>query len=467
MRSIDNITFVGAAGCRGEASRNLFMKKLLQFLLTRLAKSYLQHYKPQIIAVTGNVGKTSTKEAIAVVLKGHKNIRVSGGNLNNEIGVPLTILGNPEGIASRSYGAGWTEEYYEKGGTVSFWFKVLFISFTGLFRRNKKYPEVLLMEYGADHPGDIGKLVKNFKPNIGVVTAIGEIPVHVEYFSSLEELAEEKSKLIQALGSDDFAVLNSDDFAVLNMKGKTKAKVLTFGFNEEAHVRISNFDFRIGENGEPLGVVFKLNHCESFVPVKINGSLGKSQAWSAGAAAAVGLSLGMNLISISQAFASYQPPAGRLKILRGIKNSFIIDDTYNASPASTHLALETLKSLPARRKVVVLGDMLELGKYTIAAHQEVGNFAGTFADFLITVGTSGKLIADAAGNQMPKDRIISFDTAVEAKAKVQNLIQEGDLILVKGSQGMRMERIVEEIMAEPERKKELLVRQSKKWLNKA
>lgn len=330
------------------------------------------------------------------------------------------------------------------------------------------------MEYGAERPGDIAKLARNFKPHIAVVTAVGEIPVHVEYFSEPGEIAVEKSNLVRALGGEDFAVLNFDDSLVLDMKQKTKAKVLTFGFGEGAQVRISNFDFRVGENSEPSGVGFKLHYRDSFVLVKIDGFLGKSQAWFASAAAAVGIILGLNLVEISEALTKYRGPAGRLKILKGIKNSWLIDDSYNASPASTHLALETLKEIGAlrqaqgktARKLAVLGDMLELGKYSVSAHQEVGNFAGTFADILITVGPGGKIIADAAGNQLSKDRIFSFDNSTEAGTKVQDLIESGDLVLVKGSQGIRMERVVEEIMANPERKKELLVRQSKKWLNK-
>ena len=118
------------------------------------------------------------------------------------------------------------------------------------------------------------------------------------------------------------------------------------------------------------------------------------------------------------------------------------------------------------RKIAILGDMLELGKYTVQAHQEAGNFAGTFADFLVTVGARAKFMAEAAGNQMAKENILSFDTSLEAASKVEELIKERDLVLVKGSQGMRMEKIVEEIMAEPEKKRELLVRQSKRWLKK-
>ena len=452
------------------------MKTILQKILTVLAKMYLAKYKPKIVAVTGNTGKTSTKEQIAAVLGSAKKIRMSGGNLNNELGVPLAIIGD------------FTKEYYEKGGTVGFWLKVLFKAKIGLLFR-QGYPEILVLEYGADRPGDITKLAKNFKPDVAVVTTIGEIPVHVEYFSGPEELAEEKSKLVQTLDTTDFAVLNYDDPAVLAMKEKTKAKVKFFGFGDGAEVRVSDFDFKVGPNGEPEGVVFKIHHISQsaiyplensraisrgsrvgdmadWLEVKLNSSLGKSQAWAAAAAAAVGLIFGLNLVKISDALSAYRGPAGRLKILKGIKNSFLIDDTYNASPSSTHLALETLKELPAKRKIAVLGDMLELGKYSIQAHRDAGNFAGTLADILITVGSRAKFIADAAGNQMSKENIFSFDTSVEAGQKARELVQEGDLVLIKGSQGIRMEKIVEEIMAEPEKKKELLVRQSKKWISK-
>lgn len=403
-----------------------------------------------IVAVTGNVGKTSTKEAIARVLSRIKKVRSGKGNLNNEFGVPLTIVGD------------WMDDYYEGGNTLWFWVKVLFLSFFSWFFF-KDYPEVLVLEYGADKPGDIRKLVKKFTPHTAVVTAIGELPVHIEFFSGSEAVAREKSRLVEKLEPTDYAILNSDDDVVLDMKEKTKARTITYGFGEGAEVRASNFEYKV-EGGRPAGVIFKLHYgANSFVPVHINGSLGQSQAYAAAAAAAVGISFGMNLVEISEALSFYNGPKGRLKILAGIKNSSIIDDTYNSSPASTRMALSVLRELPAQRRIAILGDMLELGKYTVQAHQAMGDLAGRFVDVLVCVGARAKFIADSAGNQMPKDNIFVFENSDEAKKKVQELIQEGDLILVKGSQGVRMERIAEEIMAEPEKKKELLVRQSKKW----
>ena len=171
------------------------------------------------------------------------------------------------------------------------------------------------------------------------------------------------------------------------------------------------------------------------------------------------------MVDISERLGGYRGPKGRLKILKGIKSSTIIDDTYNASPASMHLALETLQQVlpgPVRR-VAILGDMLELGEYTELAHRAVGDFAGSFVDVLVCVGLRSKFIADSAANQMPKDNIFHFNTSIEVLSKIDSLIKESDLVLVKGSQGIRMEKIVEEIMAEPERKKELLVRQGQKW----
>ncbi len=432
------------------------IKKIIVWKLGFLAWMYLKRYKPMIIGVTGNVGKTSTRDAIAAVLAQNYTVKVGVGSINNLFGIPLTIVGTDKEL---------TEYIANGGGTWFFWLKVILSGFLRLIT-TKKYPRVLVLEYGADRPGDIKKLATNFRPHISVVTAIGEIPVHVEYFSSPEELSREKSALVKNLELNDYAVLNYDDEQVLEMRSKTMANVVTYGFNPSAELRIFDFNFKMGGDTKPAGVVFKLNYHKSFVPVKMEGSLGKSQCWAAGAAASVGVILGMNLVEISDALSAYHGPAGRLKILKGAKSTTIIDDTYNASPSSTHLAVETISELSAKRKVAVLGDMLELGKYTIQAHQEIGNFAGGRVDILVCVGLRAKFIADAAANQMPSKNILTFETADEAKSKVQALIEEGDLILVKGSQGMRMEKIVEEIMAEPERKKELLVRQSKKWLNK-
>src|SRR3989338_8578365 len=187
------------------------LKKIIVFKLDLLAKLYIWRFKPEIIAVTGNVGKTSNKEAIVVVLGKVKKVRSGKGNLNNEFGVPLTILGD------------WSDDYYEAGNSAWFWLKVIVVSCWSLVA-SRNYPEVLVLEFGADRPGDIARLTRKYKPKIGVVTAVGEIPVHVEYFSDPDGLAREKSKLVASLKSADYAILNHDDPAVYGMHEKTKAK---------------------------------------------------------------------------------------------------------------------------------------------------------------------------------------------------------------------------------------------------
>ena len=404
-----------------------------------------------IIGVTGNAGKTSTKEAIAMALCHSKTVRIAAGNLNNEFGFALTILGD------------WDQEYYDRGSSIGLWLRVLWAGCRGLIAR-QDCAEIFLLEYGADRPGDIKRLAVVFKPHIAVITTVGDTPVHVEFFKNTDAVAAEKANLVKVLTAVDYAILNHDDDKVLDMKSKTKAHVVTYGFEEGSTIRISDFKYLSTDESKPTGVAFKIHRASSFVSVEIDGSLGKSQAYAAAAAAAIGMTLGMSIIQISEALQQYHGQNGRLKILSGINGSTIIDDTYNASPASTRLALETLRDLPSLRKIAVLGDMLELGEYAIPAHQNIGALTASCADVLVCVGSRAKFIAEAS--KIAQDRIFTFDTSDDAKFKVRDLIRRHDVILVKGSQGMRMERIIVEIMAEPQRKKELLVRQSKRWLSK-
>ena len=403
------------------------LQHYLQRILRKLAIWTLKKYQPGIIAITGSVGKTSTKEAIYTVLKTSRLVRASSGNFNNELGMPLSILGDWQRISGK-----W------------FWFKVVLVSCWKLIFR-LKYPEILILEYAADRPGDIKYLLDIAKPQTGVVTAIGDIPVHVEFFSGPEAIAREKSKIIEALPVTGFGILNHDDQAVLDMRQRTRAHVITYGFANDAEVQITNFENRM-ENFRPAGVSFKLNYSGSFVPVKLESCFGKVQAYTAAAAACVGLIFGMNLVKISEALLEYQSPPRRLKLLAGIKHTYIIDDSYNASPLSMRAAIETAKSLKAKRKVAILGDMLEIGKYTPEAHELIGKLAGKVFNLLITVGARAKFIAEAAKEAgLAKKSIYSFDTAEEAMLKVQELIKQGDLILIKGSNAIKLDKIVEEI----------------------
>jgi UDP-N-acetylmuramoyl-tripeptide--D-alanyl-D-alanine ligase len=408
------------------------MKEKLIIILKRtlrvLARWTLRKYQPGIIGVTGSVGKTSTKEAIYCVLRNIRNVRMSGGNFNNEIGLPLAILGD-----------------YSKIGGLFFWCRVIGAAIFRLIVRTD-YPEILVLEYGADRPGDIKYLLDIAKPQIGVITAIGDIPAHVEFYSGPDAVAREKSKLVEALMAAGFAILNFDDEAVLDMKDRTRAHIITFGFGARSEVRVTNFENR-SEQGRPAGISFKLEYAGSFVPVRLDDCFGKAQAYAAAAAAAAGLAFGMNLVKIAEALGYYQSPPHRQKILAGVKGSYIIDDSYNASPLSMHAAIDTVKSLKIDgRKIAVLGDMLEIGKYALDAHQEIGHRVAQVFDILFVIGPRAKFIADGAHeNGLNKKNIFRFDTADNAKLKVQEIVKKGDLILVKASRALELDRIVEEI----------------------
>ncbi len=423
--------------------------KILRKILRRLARWTIWRYRPAVIGVTGSAGKTSTKLAIKAVLERDRRVRVSFGNLNSDLGVPLTILGDWSAgdlaLVSRATPRG--TKTIQK---IGFWIKVIFCSaWRIIFSASADYPEILVLEYGADRPGDIKYLLSIARPNISVITAIGDIPVHVEYYAGSDEVAREKGRLIEYLPVGGFAILNGDDDAVMNLQSRTRARVMTFGFDKESEVRLSRFENKV-HDGNPIGISFKLEHGSAIVPVRIDHVFGRAHAYAAGAAAAIGLVFGMNLVTISDALAHYAPPGSRMQLVPGIKYTQVIDDSYNASLIAMRSALEALAALPAKRKVAVLGDMLEIGKYTSEAHEAVGRLVARDADVLFTVGPRAKFIAEAArGAGMKRAVIFSFDTADEARKPVQDFIKKGDLVLVKGSHSMELNKIVEEIREVP------------------
>jgi UDP-N-acetylmuramoyl-tripeptide--D-alanyl-D-alanine ligase len=427
-----------------------FAIKSLQLTLARLARLTAARFHPHIIGVTGSVGKTSTKNAIAAVLAATQHIRSSSGNFNNEMGLPLAVIGDwsEEDMrqVSRDYPAG-----IDRFKKAMFWLKVVLRGAGNLLPfRKVNYPQTLVLEYGADRPGDIKKLLKIVRPTIGVITAIGHIPVHVEYYQSAADVAREKVRLIEQLPSGGYAVLNADDETVFALKDHTRARVMSYGFSKNAHVQISAYEIKIIE-GAPYGISFKLGYGGSFVPVVLPGVFGRAQAETSAAAAAVGLILGLNLVKISEGLKRYRVAPSRLNIFEGLHGSMILDDSYNASPLSMASALETLESIPAKRRIAVLGDMLEIGSYSMEAHQEVGKQAAKIADILVTVGTHAKFIAESATeNGMNKKNVFFFDDVEEAQKLLFDMVKKGDTILVKASHAMGFGEIVEALRQGPE-----------------
>ncbi|HEY4521532.1 MAG TPA: Mur ligase family protein [Candidatus Paceibacterota bacterium] len=430
------------------------MKKIVTSIIAWEARIAVLKNKPKIIGITGSVGKSSTKEFISCLLSKNFKIRQSPKSYNSKLGFALSVLGLPTYFNNNIFG----------------WFKNIVKGFLEIW--NKKFPDILVLEMGIDHPKDMDDLIKIAFPDIAVVTAIGEIPVHVEFFSGPEAVAQEKAKILKYLSSNGYAILNFDDDVVWSMKEKTKGKVISFGFGDS---QIGGADFSASNLKISLsGSTFKMDFEGSSVPVHLKNALGKQNVYPALAAAAVGKILGLNLIEISEYLSLCELLSGRMKLIEGIKNTKIIDDSYNSSPLAAHAALDTISELEANlpdgkvgRKIAVLGDMLEIGKYTIEAHKAMGQKAVKAVNVLITVGLRAKFAFDEAlALGMNKANLHHFSTSKEAASFVKDLIEEGDLVLVKGSQGMRMERVVEEILAHPEDASKLLVRQEDYWKKK-
>ncbi len=429
------------------------MIKILQKILKQLAIAALKKYKPIVIGITGSVGKTSTKEAIYAVLKNHfgeKKVRKNEKNYNNEIGVPLTIFNLKTG-----------------GGSILKWIPK-FIKMVYMLLVKVDYPDFLVLEMGADKPGDIKYLLDFVKHKIGVVTTVGDIPVHVEFFENPDKVAEEKKTMVKLLDKDGIAILNYDDDRVRKMADDIDAKVITFGLNEKADIKATNYELKLLFDKENVSELnFKLDFKGSSVPAKLINVLGTQHLYSALAGAAVGIIFNVNLVEISQAIKEIVPLPGRMHLLKGIKNSVIIDDSYNAAPLSMEAGLDAIKAFEGKRKIAVLGDMLEIGRYSEKAHIQIGKKAGEIVDLIFAIGNSAEFIAQGAiGAGLDENKIFKFSTSEEAKLIIQKEIKENDIIFVKGSQSIRMEKVIEEIMAEPEKAKQLLVRQDKAWLKR-
>ena len=428
------------------------MRNILQYILKILAIITIWRYRPLIIGVTGSVGKTGAKEAIYSVLNERFNIRRNIKNYNNEIGAPLTVLGSDVSPETTF------------GGLLG-WLKIFSKSLINIiYQRN--YPEILVLELGVSKPDDMKYLMSFLPVKIGVFTAIGEFPSHLEFFSGINKLVEEKSLLIKSLPDDGLAVINYDDSLVKQVGSDLSEKIKTtyYGFGEGADLRIENYELRVDdiEKGD-FGINFKLDYQGSFVPVRLIRVLGKHQVFSAAVAASVGLFFNLNLVDISEALKDYYSLPGRTNLIKGIKQTWIIDDTYNASPLSTESSLEILnelglKSLNQARKIAVLGDMMELGVKTESGHRTVGKKAAEIADLIFTVGSRARFIADEAKqNGFSKDKILEFSKAEDAGLPLQQEMQKADIILIKGSRSMRMEKIIKEIMSEPEKADKLLI----------
>lgn len=420
------------------------IKPIIIRILTWEAKLVLARHKPFIIGVTGNLGKTSTKDAIYSVMKGHVNVRRSQKSMNSEFGVPLTIIGER---------SGWNSPY----AWVLIMLRGLFVPFAS------SYPSHLVLEIGADRPGDIQSIASWVHPDITVVTQFGQVPVHIEFFKNRDAVIEEKGYLVEALKPTGLFIWNADDHdARTVLLAKTKARTVSVGIHEEADIRATH----VRMYGAPLlGVEADIIMGDTQEHLVMPEVVGRSPIYATLPALAVASELGIPLPVACAALRDMDKPRGRMRLLSGMNGSVIIDDTYNASPKATEHGLKTLSELDVTgRKIAVLGDMLELGEHTRDEHYKIGTIAASVCHRLFTVGIRSRGTAEGALDaNMDEINIMQCETSLEAGKELVQILQEGDVVYVKGSQGMRMEHAVKMILAETHDSKQVLVRQESEW----
>jgi len=423
-----------------------FFKHCIVTILTAQARLLLARKRPTIIAITGSVGKTAMKDAVYAVIKNRVSARKSEKSFNSEIGIPLTILGLPNAWNSP---LGWIKNIID--GTL-----------TVLLTR--EYPHVLVLEAGVDRPGDMARLTAWLRPHVVVITRLPDVPVHVEYFSTPEDVCAEKLVLADALAPEGVLIYNHDDVRLAAYATTVRQPAIGYGRVLPTQVQAGN-DTTYYHNQRPAGFSCTVSHLGETATVNVPGVLGGHHAYTVAGAVAVGISQGMTLLEAAAACSDYVPPPGRMRIHAGIKGTTIFDDTYNSSPVAVEAALLALREVRhAKRKIAVLGDMLELGRFSQRAHERIGEIAAQSVDMLVTIGIRSQKTAEAAlEHGLSEKQILQYEESGKAGRELQNLIAPGDFILVKGSQGIRAERVVEELMAEPERARELLVRQDEAW----
>jgi UDP-N-acetylmuramoyl-tripeptide--D-alanyl-D-alanine ligase len=356
--------------------------------LQHLAAWWRRRHEVKVIAVTGSVGKTTCKELTASVLGWKYRTLKSQGNLNTEIGIPLTLLR-------------LTEEH-----------------------------ERAVLEFGMYARGDIALLSKIARPATGVITNVG--PVHLERLGSLGAITAAKAELVEALPPQGMAVLNGDDARTGALASRTEARVLYYGLSPQCDVHAGDV---VGHNLD--GIEFKLTAKSGAVQIRLPLP-GKHYVYPALAAAAVALEDGMALSEVADALAESRPEL-RSRILPGPNGATILDDSYNASPASMLAALELLAELPGRR-IALLGDMLELGAAEQDGHRRVGEYAASACDLLLVVGKRARPLAEAAEGGNAEVRCLGSNA--EAIDALRSELRQGDHVLIKASRAMAFEEVV-------------------------
>jgi len=365
--------------------------------LQLLAKRILQESNSKVIGITGSMGKTTVKEFTAALLSSNGNVLKSKGSYNNHLGLPLSLL------------------------------------------LLTKEDELAVLEYGMSSSGEITALTHIAPPDIAVITNIK--PVHLEFFKDIKKIAMAKKEILNGLKSKGIAVLNGDDPLVKEIAEKRKGKQIFFGTSEGHDISAKNI-----KNDGWKGTTFDLNYGQEMIKIFIPFFC-KSSIYNflAAASVAYALSIPAQMIARRAKHLAVFPNRGGLVHLEN--NIKLIDDSYNSNPAALEMALKDLSKLPGNRKIAILGDMLELGQNEIGFHTQAGEIAAQLGlDLLVTIGPlSLNMAKGAIAAGMKHSCIFSYQNSEKAAKEIKSFLKEGDLILVKGSRGIKTEKIVNEL----------------------
>ena len=379
-----------AARLYPDGDYTIFVVKNTRKAYQDLALFHRRRFSIPVVAVTGSAGKTSTRALIATVLEQKYNVLQTEKNFNNEIGLPRTLL-----QLTKEHG-------------------------------------VCVVELGMRGLGQIKELADIAEPTVGVVTNVGKS--HIELLGSQAQIAKAKGELVEALGSDGTAVLNQDDKRVAAMAGKCKGKVVGFGIINDAPVMAGTI-----KNSEK-GLSFTCRCFDQVIDVHM-AVIGTHNVYNALAAVAVGRLLGLSEHQMQKGLAEYKGVPMRQELVN-IDNVVFVNDAYNANPASMKEAVDTLVTLTGGRKIAVLGGMLELGDWAEKEHEKIGTYlADKKVDILIALGDEARFMAKAA-KAAGMNEVYTVTTHAEAAAVLRRIMRQGDTVLLKGSRGFAMEKIL-------------------------
>lgn len=366
--------------------------------LGMIAQFWRDQFKIPVVAITGSNGKTTTKDMVNAVLSEKFNTLKTEGNFNNWIGLPQTVFGLNQKI------------------------------------------QMAILEMGMNHKGEIDWLAQIASPQVGVITNIGR--AHIENFKNQSGIARAKGELLKYLPKNGYAIINADSPYFENLKKMTKARVMGFGFSKKSKAQILKVDStQLGKTGFQIRLESKSFNFE--IPLG-----GAHNVYNAAAAILVGRTQGVSIEKIRKALKNYKPEKKRMEILHLGQGIDVLNDSYNANPDSMKAAISYLHGFAGRHRVVVMGDMFELGQKSKKLHYEVGQAVGESAiEKLIAVGQyATDLVNGATEAGMDSVQAHSFSCIEEVLPHLDNYIRSGDLVLIKGSRGMKMERLTEALV---------------------